>query len=240
MWSAWNTSMVLASGPFVLSQVFYPTERVAFTYGLISSSSYADLNDSACSTNITVTSKNASETFDNFNTWGEAYGFCDTANGSVQVPSEAKVIQAFSVLAVIFGLVSTVILCGCAGDKVVGPRTAGASALFGAVSTITVFSQVLAWDYYSDLRNGSGVVPIAVPTVAGDVVFTHGPIYGSVTLGPSFFSLVLASILFLYVAVTSFLTQRREQSAPTLEQQIGETHYSTTPGAAKPDRKSVV
>lgn len=226
LWSAWSNAMVYGSGPFVLSRTYFPsvtlsgvTFRNAHSY-----MSYGDLNDSLCYTDIELQVVNKTISQNNFETWSE-YGFCDTANGSVRVPTEAVVIQTFSVLAVIFALFSTIFVCGCAGNKV-GPLTTGAVAALGGIIALVVFSQSAAWNYYSDIRDGSGSVPVPYETTDGDITFMTFPVSGSVSLGPSFVALIFASLFLFYTSIVSFLQDRR--GSLVLEQNYADNSDSQT------------
>lgn len=207
VWSAWNSAMVYGAGPFVVSHVFFPEVEFGETtyFGARSYVNYGDLNDSVCSTAVQV----GNVTYDNYAEWGEQYGFCDTANGSVRVPSAAVVMQTFTVLAAIFAILSTVFVCGCAGNKV-GPRMTGAIAALGGISALVVFAQAASWNYYSDLRDGSGVVPVARrERSSGNIVFVGFPVLGSISFGPGFIALIFASIFLFYTALTSCMQNRR-------------------------------
>lgn len=235
IWSAWNTNVVYGSGPFVLSRAFIPERLIDSTpYRFTSYLSYGDLDDSVCSTSVIF----GNVTFDNYQQWGGQYGFCDTPNGDVHVPAEAIVIQTFTILGLLLALLSTVFVCGCCAAKKVGPRSTGLVAFLAGICAIVVFSQGAAWNYFSDLRNGDGVIPVQVIADNGEKSIIALEAEGNISFGFSFMAMVLASVMLFYVAFVSFLQSRR--GSLVLEQQYNDEGIeATTNNFDKPSTKRV-
>lgn len=201
---------LVGSGPYIVSNVFKPTEVTAFrVVGNLFFSKYSEVTDSACDTAVTVAnaSGNGTVTFNNFEDWGQPYGFCSDANGSASTPTEIKIIQAFLWLTFAFSFVS--MFCSfplkvASKGEVKRLMVNGVSAALGSISAIVVFSTAASYKYYKDLLARTANVPL----YTGDTFISQpvSELTGSnLRWGTSFIVVVFSALLLLYVAMISFI-----------------------------------
>jgi len=217
LWSGYSAS----TGNAFATSTFYVTTlyTTASGYSRVFDSyawAYTSLDASVCSTSVPVNASAAGvlagATTDNYNTWGERYGFCaDGPDGAVRTPQAVVVMQAFVVLTVLLSLLTSVLACS-------GPerrKASMATALSGSISALVFVAQAGAYVFYKDLIAGQGFLPARVVTSAGESVFTGLPVSQGMRWGPVFMAMV-ASIIILLGA---FVAQLRAKPAPGPEQE---------------------
>ncbi|CAK9113751.1 Uncharacterized protein SCF082_LOCUS52712, partial [Durusdinium trenchii] len=213
LWTGWGSTSTNGTGPFVLSRVNVRYTLSGRTFLLFGTTSYGDLDDTVCNdSNFTVTLAGQNLTFNNYETFGETYGFCEAPNGTVTVPSEASTIQAMIVLTFLFATATSLLLC-CGTSFRLEKYLAPVLAFAGTIFSIVTFSTVASWNFFQDLRAGSGVLPVQVTTTDGLVTFVGLP-QESFVYGPSFVALVFA---FIFLLLTTLTTCRRSVRNPVVE-----------------------
>jgi hypothetical protein len=217
LWSRYSatTGNAFATSTFYVTSLYTTApgySRVFDSYAW----AYSSLDDSACSTSVSVNASAsgvlAGATSDNYNTWGERYGFCvDGPDGAVRTPQAVVVMQAFVVLTALLSLLTSVLACS-------GPecrKASMATALSGSISALVFVAQAGAYVFYKDLIAGQGFSPVRVTTSAGELVFTGLPVTQGMRWGPTFMAMV-ASIIILLGA---FAVQLRAKPVTWPEQQ---------------------
>ncbi len=198
---------------------------------------YSSLDEWVCSTrvpvNVSAASVLAGATSDNYNTWGERYGFCaDGPDGAVRTPQAVMVMQAFVILTILFSLLTSVLACS-------GPERRKDSmftALVGSVAALAFLAQAGAYVFYKDLIAGQGFLPVRVIVsvrywTSGEEVFTGLPVAQGMRWGPAFMAMVAALIILL----GAFIALLRAKPAPKPEEEpYGEGYTaSDNVGAAR-------
>jgi hypothetical protein len=217
LWSSYSAS----TGNAFASSTFYVTTlyTTGSGYSRIFDNlawGYSSLDSSVCSTsvpvNVSAVGVLAGATSDNYNTWGERYGFCtDGPDGAVRTPQAVVAMQAFVILTVLFSLLTSVLACS-------GPerrKASMATALFGSVAALAFLAQAGAYVFYKDLIAGQGFLPARVITSSGETVFTGLPVAQGMRWGPVFLAMVAALIILL----GAFIALLRAKPAPKPEEE---------------------
>lgn len=201
-----------STGPFVVGQA---TIFVAGQSSFVSAySTFGSLDDTVCSdSNVVVSLAGGTNmTFNNFADWSEQYGFCSEANGSVHVPRPASTIQAFGIITFILALLATVFACSEVSTQKRRNQTGALLSVSAAIGVIIMLAEIGSWQFYADLRDGNGVMPVQITISQGTEVFVGWPVTDELKYGPSYLALWVA--LFLLLGSTaSFISKKR---APVL------------------------
>lgn len=170
------------------------------------------LDDTICSTTEFDQNQYSFATIatSNYDVWSQKYGFCESGpNGPVNLPKEIKIMQWFSALALGSAIVVTILSCqGGSGSKHL--LSAAITAVFGVISSIVVYATASGFQYYTDLRNGSGYLPVNVilPNTTGVSSFVGASVPQGMTFATAFYSIIIISVALLSAAIVLVLEYR--------------------------------
>uniref|UniRef100_A0A7S2RH82 Uncharacterized protein n=1 Tax=Mucochytrium quahogii TaxID=96639 RepID=A0A7S2RH82_9STRA len=190
MYSSTNS---LSSAPFIASR---SASTVYTTWGWGWNSDnlyYSNIGDEACSSTLTFTTMNtgtnATATSSQF-----ADYFCD--GSSFVLPTEAKVIQAFTIITTVLALLSGILgfMIATKGPKVA--IAASALSFFAWISSIVAFAQASSWDYYKGLRNGSA--GLLIKTTGSTSTYILANFEQGMWWGRTFWAMVIVFVILLF------------------------------------------
>jgi len=196
---------------------------------------FGDLDESICSTeifNVSTLSVGNISVKENYNTWSNRYGFCDEPNGAPKIPSSIKALQAFTILSLIFAVFATIV--GLQGLKKNTRFIGGTFALLGTIFSIATFSQGAATTMYSDLRLGTGYMPVNFAVAnTSSTVFVGLPVPQGMSFTFSYFAAVLEAIFLMYATFSFFRIRElpSEDDDITFEEGSNKGHSSIHPEA---------
>jgi len=210
--------VTVGAGVFVASRFSMSFSTGRGTLIIRDSISFAQLDDSVCSTDlVNVTVAGEQLEVNNFEEWSHEFGFCNEPNGEVQTPREVKIMQSFGILVVLLAFSSMALSCG-AGSFRNRSKALNCSAFvsfLGMIFAIVSFSAIASWNFFQDLRNGSGVVIMeAFDFESQSTIFVGVPNDVVFDFGPNFIGLI-ASSAFLLLATLSSTSKKKE---PTLDE----------------------
>uniref|UniRef100_A0A6S8DTX3 Uncharacterized protein n=1 Tax=Aplanochytrium stocchinoi TaxID=215587 RepID=A0A6S8DTX3_9STRA len=163
----------VATGPFIVSSTSETFNCGLWCVGVIDAqwNSFDEINsDNACTNDTNI-----------FTEWSGKYGFCDSIGGTYSKPTEVKVLQAFVVMLMIFLILGSCAGCSVRSSKSKGLFLAAGLTFVSMICSIVAFSIVASSEWYTDLRNGVGSLPVknnvGQLTAMTSVKLYYGPAY---------------------------------------------------------------
>jgi len=138
-------------------------------------------------------------------------GYCDNIGGTFSIPSEAKVLQAFTILTVVFSFLAFVVGSCAAEERAKYPSLAGVFSFLAMFSAIVTFSTVASSDVTKDLTSGGGVIPMW-GILNNSVVLLPVPV--TLYHGPSFWAMIWIFIMTSFTSVvycTGGLSRKKDK-----------------------------
>uniref|UniRef100_A0A7S2RF01 Uncharacterized protein n=1 Tax=Mucochytrium quahogii TaxID=96639 RepID=A0A7S2RF01_9STRA len=213
VWTASNTfysnSEITSTGAFVLSQTTSSTTFSGWRWITSwvywsNAASYAPCSDVVVDSTFVDGSM--------YSTWGQRYGYCDGPNGSFEVPSKVKVMEAFSILCAIFAFFA--IFGACATPKYGSKSSMGgvACSCLAFICAVVAFAVAASYPWYKDLvSSGGSVVPVLMfNTTSNSNVLVPVQAY-NLQWGPGFWSMVAAAIITFCTSISLIFSGKAVQ-----------------------------
>lgn len=183
------TRTTLATGSFVLSAT---STRIDFPGVIVvngQTNYWTDMTSAAaCDASSEV-----------YTMWAGKYGFCDAANGTFSIPTDVVVVQAFSIMTIIF--LCLTVISGCLAEPAGVPALlfAALTSFLAMICAIVSFSTIAANPWNQDLLQGVGTMPFR--QVTGDWALLKGV---RLFYGPSFGGSIFVFIVSFFATIILF------------------------------------